>query len=504
MNKQILLLFNCQTRGVWVDGYPLSATRVNSTTVPVEYLKLHCCCIDSIASINKAKTTATALKSFGRPHHWMESSMFRLDYESIPLINNGGYAARSDSSSSLWQGSSNLIKVILGAGMFYLPYACHSMGWSAILMIVFFGVITLYSMSLIAECTEAILFDKPFLSAISFADLGQAAFGHSGRTLCSISIMVEFTLAAVSMLINIAVNIHTIVPSMNIPSGIILASGLTYISCQVNNLSHFAYLSACGNLMVVASVAILIIAGLQFEQSGAHNIQHKYVDVSGIPSSLGLIAFCYGGVGAYPKIYISLENRLDNAKMLTVSGLFIIGTYTSVALIGYYFYGDSTKIPVTSNIGLDLNGVDLPWGLFERSIAALGVALNMQVTLPLILFTLRDIIVPSSIGANTANALKNTASLVLVFICMCIALLFHTHFSALCSLVGAACTAVNSVCLPIIFHRRVFHDSLSWRRARLHDLVLIIVVVSSCIGIASNFCNVLGREGGFCSYVAAH
>ena len=47
--------------------------------------------------------------------------MFRLDYESIPLINNGGYAARSDSSSSLWQGSSNLIKVILGAGKFPMP-----------------------------------------------------------------------------------------------------------------------------------------------------------------------------------------------------------------------------------------------------------------------------------------------------------------------------------------------------------------------------------------------
>ena len=49
MNKKIPFLFNCQTRGgVWVDGYPLPATRVNSTTVPVEYLKLHCCCVDLV------------------------------------------------------------------------------------------------------------------------------------------------------------------------------------------------------------------------------------------------------------------------------------------------------------------------------------------------------------------------------------------------------------------------------------------------------------------------
>lgn len=435
-------------------------------------------------------------------------SSLRLDYESIPFIEDGrdNQALREEASScSALQASSNLIKVILGAGMFYLPFACASMGWTAIALLVLFGAITLYSMSLIAECVDVVLENKPSWTSVSFADLGQAAFGWTGRSLCSVSIVLEFTLAAVSMLINIAVNIHTIFSSWSIASGILFASLITYFLCHINNLNHFSYLSACGNTIVLASVFVLIISGFQYIQSSASIPSHKFLDLSGVPSSMGLVAFCYGGVGAYPKIYMSLENSSDNIKLLTISGLAIIGTYSSVAFLGYYFFGDQTKIPVTSNIGFDQNGNDLSWGLFERSIAALGVAFNMQVTVPLILFTLRDILLPStSPGAILSDSLRNAASLVLVFVCMSAAMLLHTHFSALCALIGSACTTLNSVCLPIAFHHRLFKSSLSRNRICLHAAILVVVVSSSLLGIASNVCKMLGDDSGMCGYISAH
>ena len=428
-----------------------------------------------------------------------------LDYESIPFIDDGGdsLAFREDASSVL-QASSNLIKVILGAGMFYLPFACASMGWAAIALMVLFGCIALYSMSLIAECVDVVYENKPSWTSISFADLGQAAFGSTGRTLCSVSIVIEFTLAAVSMLINIAVNINSIFESCSLTSGILLASIITYLLCHINNLNHFSYLSACGNSVVLVSIAILVISGIQCMRLSSDLTSHKLLDLSGVPSSMGLVAFCYGGVGAYPKIYMSLETSSDNYKMLIISGFVIIGTYSSVAFVGYYFFGDQTKIPVTSNIGFDQNGNDLQLGLLERSIAALGVAFNMQVTVPLILFTLRDILVPSSSGSVALDSFKNTASLILVFICMSAAMVFHSHFSALCSLVGSACTTLNSVCLPIAFHHRLFKDSLSWPRVCLHTFILLVVVSSSLLGIASNFCRVLEDHTGICSFLSAH
>ena len=429
----------------------------------------------------------------------------RLDYESIPNLDDGYVipASREYTSCSALQASSNLIKVILGAGMFYLPFACASMGWTAIALLILFGAITLYSMSLIAECVDIVLENKPSWTSVSFADLGQAAFGRTGRNLCSVSIVIEFTLAAVSMLINIAVNIHTVFSSCSLTSGILIASVLTYFLCHVNNLHQFSYLSAFGNSIVLLSILILVISGEQYIHSVSNTAPHKFYDPSGVPSSMGLVAFCYGGVGAYPKIYMSLENRSDNFKLLTVSGLVIIGIYSSVAFIGYYFFGDQTKIPVTSNIGLDSYGNDLRWGLLERSIAALGVAFNIQVTVPLILFTLRDILLPSFVGATFADSFNNTVSFVLVVICMSVALVFHAHFSMLCALVGSACTTLNSVCLPIAFHQRLFQDSLSRTRICLHATILIVVVLSSFLGIASNVCKLTENKAGICSFISA-
>jgi hypothetical protein len=136
-----------------------------------------------------ANETATPLKT--QPQY---------SYTSIP-VHSSTTSSNSSSQCTLNQGINNLIKVILGAGMFYLPYTCYLMGYSAILFIILYGFICLYAFSLIASCIEMYLSkysthgsnnnhnhthssssssSSSINIIVSYADLGHASFGYIG------------------------------------------------------------------------------------------------------------------------------------------------------------------------------------------------------------------------------------------------------------------------------------------------------------------------------------
>jgi len=61
------------------------------------------------------------------------------------------------------------------------------------------------------------------------------------------------------------------------------------------------------------------------------------------------------------------------------SGLVILAFYTGIMAIGYYYYGSYTLIPITLNIGKDLQYKDMLHGSILKDIAAIGTICNLQV-----------------------------------------------------------------------------------------------------------------------------
>jgi amino acid permease len=98
-----------------------------------------------------------------------------------------------------------------------------------------------------------------------------------------------------------------------------------------------------------------------------------------VPISLGLIAFCFGGIGAFPKMYTSMKERRQYPKVLKMAGTAVVTMYALVMIAGYYFYAQYTQIPVSLNIGNDLHGLNTQHGGILRSVAALGIIFNVQV-----------------------------------------------------------------------------------------------------------------------------
>lgn len=62
-----------------------------------------------------------------------------------------------------------------------MPYALKEGGWSALLLLFSFGIITLYTGVLLKRCLEN------SRGVHTYPDIGQAAFGTTGRILLSVS-----------------------------------------------------------------------------------------------------------------------------------------------------------------------------------------------------------------------------------------------------------------------------------------------------------------------------
>ena len=420
---------------------------------------------------------------------------------------------------SVTEASSNLINVMLGAGVFYLPYTLLLSGWSALLPILLLGLIALYSFSLIAQCIETALqtstSSSKSLVNITYADLGRLSFGPLGGPFCMLSLSIEFTLAAVSMVINIGVNVHSAFPFLSTTSGIVLSSVLVYLLTFIEDLKQFSKLSSFGNFAIFTAFVFLIISGLQFyaSLSPLDTVEfYSLIKPQGLPLSSGLIVFCYGGIGAFPKIYMSLENRSRVFELLLLSGVCIIGAYAAVAFTGYAFYGKYVQMPITSAMGFDKYGHLLPYGRLIQHTATLGIAMNLQLTIPLILFTVKDMMQELILSCSSSIAATSSAQsrptlltrlifFLLVLIIMMAAIFFRTGFATLCSLVGSIATSINSVCLPIFFYHTICYRQITLQRTAMHAFILLLVLSSSVAGITSNICKLKGCTTGLCAFL---
>lgn len=75
--------------------------------------------------------------------------------------------------------------VLCGLGLITMPYAIKESGWLGLLILLFFGVITCYTGVLMKRCLES----SPGLH--TYPDIGQAAFGITGRFIISVSFSID-------------------------------------------------------------------------------------------------------------------------------------------------------------------------------------------------------------------------------------------------------------------------------------------------------------------------
>jgi amino acid permease len=328
-------------------------------------------------------------------------------YGTLPSTDNDDDTLVSTGKCTVVQTVVNTVMIITGAGMLSLPYAAANVGWSCVVVLVVVAGAFMYAFDLVAEALEQLIARhatthdrRQYVASLTYISLAEAAFGPRGAGLVTLSLSVELFLALTSFFINIGLNLQTVFAAVDVATGIGLAATLTCVLASLD-LQYASYTSALGVCLTGLLLVALLVAGAQLPISSSAATAYVFFVPQRLPVSLGLVAFCFGGVGAFPQIYTSMQvgncvyaaqgatshpthpfpqHRSACRVALVAAGTIVLALYASVMVAGYAIYGQYAAEVVTRNLGRSLLGEDLPRGHIVRVIAAVGVLFNIQVS----------------------------------------------------------------------------------------------------------------------------
>ncbi|KAG6389752.1 hypothetical protein SASPL_151225 [Salvia splendens] len=205
----------------------------------------------------------------------------------------------------------------------------------------------------------------------TYPDIGQAAFGITGRIIISIILYVELYVStfrnseiiSYDRKIFVAVvhfgyiglhnfmSINTLFAesSSAFCRLVVLTTTLAVLpTVWLRDLSILSYLSAGGvlasTLVVVCLFWVGTVDGVNVHAPGTA------INLSSLPVAIGLYGYCYSGHAVFPNIYSSMQKPSEYpAVLLTSFGLCTL-MYAGAAIMGYYMFGDGTKSQFTLNM----------------------------------------------------------------------------------------------------------------------------------------------------------
>uniref|UniRef100_A0A7N0REG9 Amino acid transporter transmembrane domain-containing protein n=1 Tax=Kalanchoe fedtschenkoi TaxID=63787 RepID=A0A7N0REG9_KALFE len=257
---------------------------------------------------------------------------------------------------SFGQAVLNGMNVLCGVGILSTPYAVKEGGWAGLSILLLFAVLSFYTGLLLRYCLDS----EPGLE--TYPDIGQAAFGTTGRIAISIILYVELYASCVEYIILESDNLSSLFPNAHLSLGglelsshrlFALISTLAVLpTVWLRDLSVLSYLSAGG---VIASV--LVVCSLFWVGTVDHvNLHSKgsTLNLGTLPVALGLYGFCYSGHAVFPNIYSSMEKPHQFPMVLLTSFGICTLMYAGVAVMGYSMFGESTESQFTLNMPTDL------------------------------------------------------------------------------------------------------------------------------------------------------
>ncbi|KAJ6909344.1 hypothetical protein NC652_020360 [Populus alba x Populus x berolinensis] len=258
--------------------------------------------------------------------------------------------------SSFGQAVLNGLNVLCGVGILSTPYAAKEGGWLGLIILLVFAVLSFYTGMLLRHCLDS----EPGLE--TYPDIGQAAFGTTGRFVISIILYVELYACCVEYIILESDNLSSLFPNAHISLGgfemdshhlFALMTTLAVLpTVWLRDLSVLSYISAGGVVASVLVVLSLFWVGL-VDNVGIHS-KGTVLNLGSLPVAIGLYGYCYSGHAVFPNIYTSMAQPSRFPTVLLACFSICTLMYAGVAYMGYTMFGESTESQFTLNLPQDL------------------------------------------------------------------------------------------------------------------------------------------------------
>nr|XP_043618024.1 amino acid transporter AVT1I-like [Erigeron canadensis] len=414
----------------------------------------------------------------------------------IPLLfGSGDVGTKTDKEQNTNIGTSsflstcfNGLNALSGVGILSIPYALASGGWFSLIVLFIIASSTFYTGLLIQRCMDV----DPTIK--SYPDIGDRAFGKTGRMIVSVTVNIELYLVATGFLILEGDNMSNLFRHINFDiygthigaktGFVILVSLVILPTSWFSNMSILSYISASG---VLATVIILgsifwvgAFDGIGFQEKG------DLINWGGIMSATSLYAFCYCAHPIFPTLYSSMRNQSQFSKVLFVCFAFCTVTYSLMAIIGYLMFGSEAESQITLN---------LPTGITSSKVAICTTLVTPIAKYALMLTPIVNAIEArfhSSYNKKMHSFLIRTI-LVISTVVVALSLPF---FGYLMALVGALLSATTSITIPCLCYLKITgtYRSISLEVVLLGFVVLIGLIIT-VVGTYISLVDIISHLG---------
>ncbi|KAF8399479.1 hypothetical protein HHK36_015345 [Tetracentron sinense] len=368
----------------------------------------------------------------------------------------------------------NALSVLFGStgvGILSVPYALSEGGWLSLTLLLVFALGAFYTGLLMQRCMDV---DSRIRT---YPDIGERAFGNKGRMVVSIFMYLELYLVATGFLIIEGDNLHNLFPNtgfdvagqrINGRQSFVLVVALIILpSVWLNNLSILSYISATGviaSIIIVGSILwIGAVDGVGFHGKG------RLLNLTGVPTSVSLYAFCYCAHPVFPTLYTSMRNKKQFSKVLVFCFVICTISYALMAVLGYLMYGSNVQSQVTLN---------LPIEKLSSKVAIFTTLVNPITKYALMVTPIVTAIESSLSGYCNKRSISLLIRTMLLISTVIVALVVP-FFGYLMSLVGAFLSVTASILLPCLCYLKI---SGTYER-RSYELVIIIGIMLMGISV---------------------
>ncbi|XP_072083933.1 amino acid transporter AVT1C isoform X2 [Arachis hypogaea] len=389
---------------------------------------------------------------------------------------------------SFGQAVLNGINVLCGVGILSTPYAAKEGGWIGLSILFLFAIISFYTGMLLRSCLDS----EPGIE--TYPDIGQAAFGTTGRIAISIVLYVELYACCIEYIILEGDNLSSLFPSAHLSLGGIELDSHTLFALittlavlptvMLRDLSILSYISAGG---VVASVLVVIclfwigIEDVGFQSKGTT------LNLATFPVAVGLYGYCYSGHAVFPNIYTSMANPNQfPAVLLTCFGI-CTALYAGAAVMGYTMFGEAILSQFTLN---------MPKEMVATKIAVWTTVVNpftkYALTISPVAMSLEELI-PSSHAKSFLYSIFIRTGLVVSTLIIGLSVPF---FGLVMSLIGSSLTMLVTLILPCACFLRILRGKVTRFQSVLCITIISIGVVCAVFGTYSALAEIVKSLSG--------
>ncbi|KAJ4973569.1 hypothetical protein NE237_006743 [Protea cynaroides] len=396
----------------------------------------------------------------------------------------------------------HLTTAIVGPPVLSLPFTFAMLGWGAgLFCLTIVAVVTFYSYNLLSIVLEHL--DELGQRQLRFRDMATHILGPKwGRyyvgplqfTVCYAAVAVCILLGGQSL--KAIYVLSTTDEKMMLYEFVVIFGCLMLIFAQIPSFHSLRHINLISLVLYLAYSACALFGSIYIGKS--KNTSHKDYSVNshganqmfGIFNAISIIATTYGN-GILPEIQATIVPPVKGKmfKGLCICYVVIATTFFSVAISGYWAFGNQAQSTILSNFIVDGNPLLPKWFLLMTNAFTLlqvsaTTVIYLQPTNEIFEQTFAD---PTSPQFSTRNIIPRLLSRSFSVVVATLIAAMFPFFGDIMAFIGAVGIIPLDFILPMVFYNVTFRPS---KRDLIFWINIAIALVFSALGVLGTVSSV--------------